>query len=51
VVHRSAFPPPQAVHHEPPPADVLSGDLVVATPLLGVCDVDDTATMAVGAAV
>lgn len=51
VVHQPALAPQQAVGHPPAPADVLSGDLPEATPEFGLLDIDDPATMALGAAV
>ena len=51
VGHQPALAPQQAVGHPPAPADVLSGDLLEATPELGLLDIDDPATMALGAAV
>ena len=51
VVHQPAISPQQAVGHPPAPADVLSGDLPESTPELGLLDIDDPATMALGAAV
>jgi hypothetical protein len=51
VVHTPAFPAQQAVGHPAAPADVLGCDLAEAMPQLGLLNVDDLATMALGAAV
>lgn len=51
VVHQPALSPQQAVGHPPAPPDVRSGDFPEATPELGLLDIDDPATTALGAAV
>jgi hypothetical protein len=51
VVHQPALPAQQATSHAPAPADVLGNDLAETPPELGLLQVDDLATMALGTAV